>query len=220
MTAASMNRELHLRYTEALRELAGVWRPLDGDSKPMFIEVPPAYAEASLKLMVVGQEAGGWAKPVAFTQGAAAALMSFYTDFDLGRNQRPFTPFWQAAQKVAAGLCAASGPGSFLWSNLVKVDIGGRRPPKDVEAAVASLKLVETELAVTRPDAVIFFTGPRYDDRLKATCPGATIEELGNGTARIHGMPFRAVRTYHPKYLRMKGLWAELDDVVTQLADA
>ena len=220
MTAAAMNDELHARYTTALRQLAAVWQPLEGDSKPMLIEVPAAYASASLKLMVVGQEAGGWAKSVALTEGAATPLMSLYTDFDLGRNQRPFTPFWQGAWKIAGGLGAASGLDSFLWSNLVKVDVGGRRPSTVVEAAVASLRLVEQELAVTRPDAVVFFTGPTYDDRLKATCPGAAIEELGHGTARIHGMPFRAVRTYHPKYLRMKGHWAELDKVVALLADA
>lgn len=183
MTAAAMNGELHARYTAALRDLGAVWHPLEGDSKPMLIEVSVAYTEASLKLMVVGQEAGGWAKSVALTEGAVAALMSLYTDFDLGRSQRPFTPFWQGAWKVARGLGAASGLGSFLWSNLVKVDVGGRRPPAVVEAAVASLELVEQELDVTQPDAVVFFTGPRYDDRLKATCPGAAIEELGNGTA-------------------------------------
>ena len=188
VTAAAMNCELHARYTEALRQLADVWHPLDGDSKPMLIEVPPAYAEASFKLMVVGQEAGGWAKSVSLDEGAVATLMKLYTDFDLGENQRPFTPFWQGAQRIARDLCASSGPKSYLWSNLVKVDIGGRRPPAAVEAAVASLKLVEHELTVTRPDAVIFFTGPRYDDRLKATCPGAAMEELGNGTARIHGL--------------------------------
>ena len=182
----------------------------------MLIEAPAAYAEASLKLMVVGQEAGGWAKSLPLGDEAVAPLMRLYTDFDLGRNQRPFTPFWQAAWKIAGGL----GVASFVWSNLVKVDVGGRRPSADVEATVASLELVEQEFAVTRPDAVVFFTGPQYDERLKATCPAAAIEELGNGTARIHDMPFRAVRTYHPKYLRLKGHWAELDKVVALLAGA
>ena len=142
--------------------------------------------------------------------------MNFYTDFDLGRKQRPVTPFWQGARKIADDLGAAS----FLWSNLVKVDVDGRRPPEVVEAAVVALGLVEQELAVTQPDAVIFFTGPSYEGRLRATCAGATFEELGNGTARIHGMPFRAVRTYHPRYLRMKGHWAEMDKAVALLTGA
>lgn len=214
-----MNSELHARYTEALRELAGMWHPKDGDSKPMLIEVPPAYLDASLKLMVVGQEAGGWAESVALTEHAATTLMRVYTDFALGRHQRS-TPFWQGARKIFADLGAASGLDNFLWSNLVKVDVGRRRPPAVVEAAVASLKLLEHELAVAQPDAVIFFSGPSYDDRLKATFPGASIEELGNGTGRIHGMPFRAVRTYHPNYLRRARQWTELDKAVALLADA
>ena len=63
-----MNAELRARYAVALRELAAVWRPIEGDTKPMLIEVPGAYAEEPLKLMVVGQEAGGWARSVAFTE--------------------------------------------------------------------------------------------------------------------------------------------------------
>jgi hypothetical protein len=100
----------------------------------------------------------------------------------------------------------------------VKVDVGRGRPSADVEATMAALKLLEHEVAVTRPDAVIFFTGPRYDDRLKATFPDASLEDVGGGTARIHGLPFRAVRTYHPKYLRLARRWSELDKAVTLLA--
>lgn len=217
MTVASMNRELQARYAEALRYLRGGWQPLDGDSKPMLIEVPITYAQAPIKLMVVGQEAGGWAESVGLTGDDVDVLMRVYRDFALGRHQRS-TPFWQGARKIFGDLNGALPPDGFLWSNLVKVDVGRRRPPAEVEAKVASLRLLEHEVAVTRPDAVIFFTGPRYDDRLKATFPEASIEELGHGTAHIHNLPFRAVRTYHPRYLRQSRQWAELDRAVALLA--
>jgi hypothetical protein len=109
MTVASMNRELHARYAEALRELKGRWQPLDGDSKPMLIAVPPSYAHAAVNLLVVGQEAGGWAEAVAWPGITAGALMRVYTDFALGHHQTS-TPFWQGARSVFAGLKCRVGP--------------------------------------------------------------------------------------------------------------
>ncbi len=186
----------------------------------MLISVHPDYSALQAKFMVVGQEAGGWAESIQMGDGAAERLMDFYTTFELGRNQRS-TPFWQGARYLNTKLNPKAPAEAFLWSNLVKVDVQRRRPPANVEHLLASLCLLEREMEITAPDAVIFFTGPRYDERLKATFPGASFEDLGGGTARVAGLGCAAVRTYHPRYLRLSNTFnQELDKAFAVLTEA
>lgn len=219
MTVDDLNSQLRSAYESALQQLERYWHPEDGDSRPMLIAVHPGYSALRFKLMVVGQEAGGWAESIPMGAGATERLMEFYTNFELGRRQRS-TPFWQGARYLNARLNPDAPAEAFLWSNLVKVDVRRRRPPTDVENALASLHLLEREIEITAPTGVVFFTGPRYDDRLKATFPAASIEDLGGGTARVVGLGCAAVRTYHPRYLRLSNTFnKELDKALVVLAE-
>lgn len=220
MTADGMNSRLRSTYEAALRQLEQSWHPENGDSRPMLISVHPDYSALQAKFLVVGQEAGGWAESIPMGAGAANRLMDFYTDFKLGRHQRS-TPFWQGARYLNTKLNPNATSEAFLWSNLVKVDVQRRRPTATVEVVLASLRLLEREMEITAPDAVVFFTGPRYDGRLKATFPQVSFEDLGGGTARITGLGCTAVRTYHPRYLRLsKTFDLELDKAFAVLTEA
>lgn len=214
-----MNAKLLQFYKTALDKLFKSWVPEPEDSRPMLISVPPGYSTSRVKLMVVGQEAGGWAETVPIRPNSARDLMHAYQDFSLGRHQHS-TPFWQGARHVNEKMNPGVDTESFLWSNLVKVDVRRVRPPPEVEEALTSLGLLQAELTITMPAAVIFFTGPRYDDRMRKTFSGIEFEDLGGGTAKITGLPFNAVRTYHPRYLRMSGRWGELDKAVEVLVGA
>jgi hypothetical protein len=205
-----MNARLREVYRDALDKLRTSWSPAEGDSQPMLIEVPESYAIASVRLLVVGQEAGGWGEKTPTSDDPVNALMSLYREFALGRTQRS-TPFWQGARHVFEMIARPDERDAFLWSNLVKVDVRRKRPPVEVEELVARLKLLEAEVEITKPDAVLFLSGPSYDNRIRAAFPSATIDELSNGSATISGLSFKAFRTYHPKYLRLSRKWSELD---------
>jgi hypothetical protein len=158
--------------------------------------------------MIVGQQTHGWFG--FFGQrsedDAIGRLMPDYVEFQLGKFYRP-TPFWQAAYVVHMSMSSTVRPFSFVWTNLVKLDQQTGRPDYKIEELVARhFPVVPGEVQIARPDAVVFFTGPNYDERLMQTFAGARLEAIATDTpelARVkHEMlPDRSFRTYHPRYL-------------------
>jgi hypothetical protein len=206
-----MNRELARGYEKALPQLLAL---PGGVSKPLLMQVPSGYGATPQKLMIVGQETKGWGPKGA--QPSVADLMGGYAGFNLGANYRR-NPFWVASHQLHRALNPDAPEPSFLWSNLVKVDQNERRPTAEVEETVARLGLLAMEIGVTRPDVVVFFTGPRYDARLEATFPGARLEEAGPKVSRVvhRDLPELTFRTYHPGYLRRSRQWAVLSELAS-----
>ncbi|HEX6041764.1 hypothetical protein [Longimicrobium sp.] len=209
-----MNAALRDLYTPAVASLAGITAPFSGVSRPLLIDVPASYHDAPVKLMIVGQQTRGWGG----TCETVDDLTAFYTTFELGRTQRR-SQFWQAAHTLHGALNPESLEGGFLWSNLVKVDQGGGRPRSPgLEDAVCGLDLLQGEIRVTRPDVVIFFTGPSYDGRLASTFPGVAFNRVSGNLFQLQhpALPAQSYRTYHPRYLRRSGRWKVLDEIATR----
>ncbi len=207
-----MNERLADAYSNALDTWQRERPSADGVSRPFLIAVPPAYTEAGVKLMIVGQQTLGWGEGIPDDAVSAPALMHAYVEFNLAERYRS-TPFWQAAEQVYHALNPSGPARGFLWSNLVKVDQNGGRPSSTVEGAVSRLGLLPTELGITRPDVVVFFTGPAYDDRIRSSFPGVAFVARSRSVSQLsHSLlPRLTFRTYHPKYLRLAKLWADLD---------
>ena len=213
MSSERINAKLREFYGSALPKLLRSWKPATDDSRPMLIKVSAAYSSATLRVAVIGQEAGGWGETYPC---AVDPLMNLYAEFMAGEAYS-YSPFWQAARHVIQALVGTYNREALLWSNLVKVDVRKKRPPPELEARVASVELVQNELSIASPDVVLFQTGPRYDARLLETFPGASIHPIAGGTAAVEGLPWPAVRTYHGRYLRMSRRWKELDVAVRHL---
>ena len=209
-TVTLINEELTRRYEQALAQLP---RLPAGVSEPHLIQVPPTYALASTRLMVVGQQTYGWGDPPYV--GSVQLLMAGYASFDLGNGYRR-SPLWMAAHKLHRALNPEGPERAFLWSNLVKVDQKGERPTPEVEEMAARLGLLQMEIELTKPDVVIFFTGPDYDDRLKATFPSVRFVDAGRLIHRLEHphLPTRSFRTYHPKHLRLSRNWSVLTELI------
>jgi hypothetical protein len=175
----------------------------------------PGYSEATVRLLVVGQQTNGWGFSSQPEGHPVDKLMQTYEDFALGRNWMN-TPFWQAAHQVHRMVNPGAPRTGFLWSNLIKVDQGKERPSREVEEKISSLNLLPTEVKVVAPDAVVFFTGPRYADRLENTFEGVERKEVSNHVFQLHHelLPGRSFQTYHPNYLRLSSNW----DIIDQMA--
>ena len=100
--------------------------------------------------------------------------------------------------------------------HLVRVDQRRDRPSQKVEMSVSQLGLLSQEIAITNPDAVVFFTGPHYDARLRSSFPSVEYQAVSPTLARLkhYGLPVSAFKTYHPNYLRRSRQWSVLEDVV------
>lgn len=209
-----MNRRLHAVYQSALAEWSHTLPAADGVSRPLLLHVPASYSQATIRLMIVGQETFGWGVP---GRDSVDELLANYREFDLGRNYRR-SPFWQAAHRVHRALNPEGPEHAFLWSNLVKVDQHQRRPDPAVEEAVCRLGLLPAEMAITQPDVVIFFTGPQYDERLRSTFPGVVYKQLSPALVQLEHtrLPVHGYRTYHPGYLRRSRRWDVLDELASR----
>lgn len=209
-----MNTQLCALYGDLLPSLAEAIKGLDGVSKPLLMEVPEEYGQAAFRLMIVGQQTRYWGK----TCGTVDELMEFYRNFELGRTQRR-SQFWQAARRLYHDLNPGAPEGGFLWSNLVKVDqyMGRIRHP-GVEDAVGRVGLLQGEIAITDPQAVIFFTGPSFDGCLTSSFPGVTFEPAADNLLQLRhpALPIHSYRTYHPRYLRRSGRWKVLTEIVSR----
>jgi hypothetical protein len=215
--ANGLNRRLEERYRQRWGEYLELRRSVPGVSLPLLASVPPAYPSARLRVMIVGQQSDGWETGESPADGPPAVeqVIRLYRDFNFG-GRVGGSPFWQAAREVTRKLNGGDEAPAFLWSNLVKADVNRGRPAEPIAMSLRSLGWLRAEIEICRPHAVVFFTGPSYDDEIQAQFEGARF----SGAARklqfleLPGLDCRAARTYHPKYLRLRKLWEVLDDVV------
>ena len=216
-----MNETLRATYERALTIYRATVPAAPTLAQPFLVAVPADYERSTRRLMIVGQETFGWGERYAGGVASAADLMALHAEFDLGRYYRP-SPFWQAAHQLHAALNPDGPARAFVWNNLVKVDAGRGRQPAEVEDAVSRLELLPAEIRLLAPDVVVFLTGPRYDARLLAAFPGATLDPAASAVARVQhsDLPTQSFRTYHPAYLRRAKRWAVLDEVAALARDA
>ena len=207
-----MNRKLSELYSRVLHDISPALAAIDDLGGPLLIDVPDAYRSSTVKLMVVGQQTYGWGDP----EDGIDGLLAEYHRFDLGKTYLK-SPFWQAAHAVYESLNPAGPPRGFLWSNLIKVDVAQKRPPRLIEELISSTGLLQHELSITQPDVVVFFTGPRYDERLRATFPGVEYERINDFIDRLSHdeLPEQTFRSYHPRWLRQSGNWSVIEELKT-----
>ena len=212
-----------------LRELYdSVWRglmdrvPKDaGVSLPLFIDPPHAYFSANLRLMIVGQETGGWGDLHGLAAGDPIKRCQ-QLHHDVVTNPKRLGDFHRAARKLQ-GLLAPDVPrGGFIWANLFPCAQRERRPTEAVAKELLKLRVLPMEVRILQPKAVVFFTGKTqpYQEALDTLFPGATYPPCAGVdpllVCRVQHRDLRtdAFRTDHPGSLRWKGKWS----VIEQLA--
>jgi len=172
-------------------------------SAPTVMDISDAYFNSPKRLMIIGQQTYGWGT------GTLDFMLKDYRDFNFGENYRS-TPFWNVTSKVAKILGVDRY--AIAWTNLVKCDYKKDRPPKNIESEIQeAFPVLADEISILAPDIIIFFTGPRYDDRLEKSLPGSTFEKVRNydprQLAKISNpnLPAKSIRAYHPNYLQRSG---------------
>ena len=203
------------------RSVVELWRDLKPTypelSAPFLVDPPLGYWETD-RLLICGQETCGWAESLdaeSSVDSLITALKAEYRSAELGVRWQ-YTPFWRGTAKISRALLKGVERPPFIWTNLVKCDARRRRPPKEVEERVATVPLLGAEMEAYAPSVVIFFTGPRYDERLKAALPGTALESDGRFVARVAhpSLPAKSYRTYHPNYLSRSKNWDVLDQLI------
>lgn len=200
-------------------------------SAPLLVSAQDNWASAEYRLVVVGQETLGWGSSeipgvssLVVDPSGASQLMRAYESFAFAKNhpRHVNSPFWRAFRHLRTELAAES-----LWTNLFRFDVDGGSPLRHCtsEEQQGLLKgqhgLLEQEVRILRPNAVVFFTGPNYDRVLQSEFPDAEFVPIGDrptrefARVRSSSLPDSTFRLYHPGYLtRSRDRWAGLDQIV------
>ncbi|MDR2119131.1 MAG: hypothetical protein LBP25_06325, partial [Tannerellaceae bacterium] len=159
-------------YIDLLREIAEN-DPAPEPSNPFLICVDEEeqWTKADLKVMVFGQETCGWE---GYAGTPAEYLLDLYRRRFHGREweEGDRRPFFRAFSLLAA-LLAAKFPDKhiqYLWNNIIKVgrsDEKGRPPVHIYELELEYFCVIPSEVEILRPDVILFFTGPDYDDAIR-----------------------------------------------------
>lgn len=194
-------------------------------SSPLLLMAPDGWKDASRRLVIVGQETFGWGdSAIPRSLEDIRSSMQGYTEFSFAKNHPAHrnSPFWRAFRQLAM-----KSEAEVLWTNLLRFDIDGGSVlrncrPDELKALLAAQHgILEREIEVLDPHAVVFFTGPNYDRILLGEFPSTKFEPIDDYPARqfarinADGLPRTSFRTYHPGYLNRSGRW----DWLNRLSD-
>ncbi len=175
--------------------------------------------------MIFGQETNGWHGLWESTDDVDTIVKIYHkfycTDvcyYKYGGH------FWNAIKSLKEAIGETLGTSlGLLWNNIVKVgrkDGRGRPSQPIVETQMSSFNVVPDEVEITQPDAVLFFTGPNYDDLIRRAFPDVRFEGFRKweprrlARLRSADLPERTYRTYHPNYLWRIGFYKYRDVIV------
>ena len=116
---------------------------------------------------------------------------------------------------------------SSAWLNLNRYD---HEPSLDNQGKLSRLdSLLIQELQLIIPDIVIFFTGPKYDNRVVQLLQGTQFLKGTEQIKIINEELFQIMSpvlnslilcTYHPNYLRLRGLEEKVISAICRIAGA
>ena len=187
-------------------------------SGPDLICIDDDYLKSTSKIAIIGQQTNGWdyTFPEFITDWEVIDAIEAYKKFDYAIDY-PASPFWDFFHKIRTlqnGL--NSNRRTVLWTNLVKFVTCDQESilskPFCNAALVIQDEMLKTELRLAAPKTCIFVTGPDYDYIIERYYPGVLFQSISAPVREfaklVHpDLPEKSYRCYHPKYLRLSGLW-------------
>jgi hypothetical protein len=173
-TAAElMNIELlglyQAHYPVLTQELIPRNKQLEEEDKetstcPLLLTVNDAYTAADWKIMFFGQETNGWCS--ASFDSQLLPILEEYNRFYWGEdyyNGTNYTPFWRGFDLFREKLKERFPKRniSLLWNNIVKIGLNVPGFPYDInDITERYFNIIAEEVAITKPDVLVFFSGP------------------------------------------------------------
>ncbi len=218
--------KLYQSKIEGLKFIENSQKELDG---PLLMSCwDDLYEKADIKLLIIGQENFGWWGEKTSDIGG---LMEIYTDFCMALNYHNRKSwFWQGVFKLNGLLNPklANEP-CFLWTNVSKYCTweGGPISWNDHKFVIENFNILPDEIDVLKPDAVIFLSGPHYDDKIKIQFDENLVFEQINNNISVRELakikhpklPNHTYRTYHPRYLNFQNKLVYLTTIASLIKE-
>lgn len=194
-------------------------------ASPLLIRPPSSYFQSSLKIMFFGQETNGWGGGFHEDIGIERLLVDYDCWANRNRGFEYGGQFWNAIKSFSMAFTSLEPRSSFIWNNIIKVGkyVRGRPSTNALLWQEPWFGVIRDEVRLLKPDVVIFFTGPNYDDMIRKTfgefdvspVNGFNSRKLSRITSSL--LPCHTFRTYHPGYLYRVGLSAVRDAIVNEV---
>jgi hypothetical protein len=218
-------RKLYIRNIPNFQYIHELVRDPEGDIHgPLLMSPGKKYVQQPYPFLAVGQETFGWERfdyPV--SEKECEKMMDYYEGFNVGGNyQHKGSPFWSMIRKIEAAI--GNETCSCAWTNISKYDKNRKTPDSELERIFSGIDpLLCDEIKIIKPKICIFFTSPRFDDRIKNIFCNAEFLPVSNNKVsqfcriRHQDLPALTFRTYHPHYLRRKRLEKQIIEEIGRL---
>ena len=181
----------------------------------LYLNDEEKYQNADLKIMFFGQETNTWEGELG-GKSIEELLHTYSEFFGKGKCFSYGGQFWNAVRDYVRSIkqMAPDKSVEFVWNNLIKVgkaDSKGKPGADLIEFQKKEFPVIKGEIEILKPDLIIFFTGPYYDQYIEAEWGNVTFTDIHNWKKRELAeishelLPVNAFRTYHPNYLYRKG---------------
>jgi hypothetical protein len=183
------------------------------------------FQNADIKIMFFGQETNSWEGELG--SKTIDELLKTYSNF-LESNYDGH--FWNAVRDYVSAIKEMNPNKSveYVWNNIIKVGKDkdkGAPNDKIIELQKDVFPVINEEIQIIKPNFIIFFTGPYYDQYIKNEWNEAEINEIYNFNVRQlalvndQSLPIKTYRTYHPNYLYRQGKQVFLNIKKTIITD-
>lgn len=178
-------------------------------ANPFLIVEPYDYRNKTKKVMICGQETQCWGEKEfgdSPDKATLDAILGIYAGFV--NEKRYNSPYWQFINSLKKA-CPEVG---FVCNNIVKIGkkYGAGCDDRINELTLKYFPVIPEELAILKPDMILFLTGPKYDWRIRKALGDFKTKQIGNINCFDEiifddsSLP-KAIRCYHPRYLRQCG---------------
>lgn len=216
-----------LNYKNVLKQLDDSYPEKFQEDSPtnlLCLNISDDYLSSDIKVMVFGQETNDWHGAYS-GEDKADWLKTIYDDFFTSKYCYSYGgQFWNGVSKLVNSIENRTGKTvGLLWNNIVKIGKDGDKGRPEVaiiDWQKPALDFIIEEIKTAKPDIVIFFTGPDYDDRLQAVFKDITFNSTPSRAPRelsivtSEDLPASSIRTYHPNYLWRNDFDSYLDDIL------
>lgn len=216
-----------LNYRDVLDVLDKAFNPSLNEKKPtnlLCLNISDKYLAADIKVMVFGQETNDWHGDYGGAHEAESLVEEYDEFFTSNKCFSYGGQFWNAVSKMVDILQDKTGKSvGLLWNNIIKIGKSGDKGRPEIEVIEwqqPAMKLILKEIEIAKPDIVIFFTGPDYDDMLHVVFEDIQFECASDKSIRQLALvsskylPSKSVRTYHPGYLWRNDFYDYLNDIL------
>jgi hypothetical protein len=219
----NINEQLFNLYEqETNRLLKNETLPTNIDGPNLMYCWEDEYLQSDYKMLFIGREPNGWMGDLHLD---VTDCIKRYKEFELCEYGK-YTTFWQYVYETKNILMPKTiGQKNFLWSNASKFSKaveGSAIDDDDFKFFCDNFRVLPTEIKITNPDVIIFFTGSNWDWKIQYQLnSNLEFEEVHpeidkTELARLNSgdLPFHSYRVAHPITLQTQKKWNYMEMII------